>query len=194
MNDQKKKKINEENLENSCQETQHDNNNKELNSNPIRNKSDKKRIFELESELIEIQESLRDIQLRAQAENENLRRRSELNVEKAHKFALEKFAHDLLPVIDSLERALEISDKNNVQLKSMIEGIELTLKAFIKTINKFGISIINEENVPFNPEIHQAISVIKSESKLSNQIIKVIQKGYKLNGRLLRPAVVSVSE
>lgn len=89
------------------------------------------RIAQLEAELAQSQTGVRDAQLRAQAEIENIRRRAEMDVEKAHKFALEKFANELLPVIDSLERALEVANKEDPQLASMIEGIELTLKGLL---------------------------------------------------------------
>src|SRR5699024_10180568 len=116
------------------------------------------------------------------------------DVEKAHKFALEKFSSALLPVIDSLERALSLSDKSNAEFTAMIEGIELTLKSLLDTVNKFGIEAIEEENVPFNPDIHQAMSMVESEEIAPNHVITVVQKGYSLNGRLLRPAMVMVSK
>ena len=114
------------------------------------------RIAQLEAELAQLQTGVRDAQLRAQAEVENIRRRTEIDVEKAHKFALEKFANELLPVIDSLERALEVADKENPELASMIEGIELTLKSLLGAVRKFGVEVVGDTNVPFNPEIHQA--------------------------------------
>ncbi|MCE1685663.1 nucleotide exchange factor GrpE, partial [Enterobacter hormaechei] len=98
----------------------------------------------------------RDAMLRARAEVENIRRRTELDVEKAHKFALEKFANELLPVIDNLERALEAADRTNEALLPMVEGIELTLKAFIDAVGKFGVEVVGDTDVPFNPEVHQA--------------------------------------
>ncbi|WP_348256720.1 nucleotide exchange factor GrpE, partial [Salmonella enterica] len=79
--------------------------------------------------------------------------RAELDVEKAHKFALEKFSGDLLPVIDNLERALDLADKNNPELAAMIEGIELTLKSLLDVVRKYGIEIVGDVNVPFNPEV-----------------------------------------
>lgn len=152
------------------------------------------RIAQLEAELAQAQSGVRDAQLRAQAEIENIRRRSEQDVEKAHKFALEKFANELLPVIDSLERALEVADKENPQLAAMIEGIELTLKSLLGAVRKFGIEVVGETNVPFNPEVHQAMSMMESEEVAPNHVMMVMQRGYTLNGRLLRPAMVAVAK
>ncbi|AKC31878.1 nucleotide exchange factor GrpE [Candidatus Pantoea carbekii] len=152
------------------------------------------RIAQLEIELAQSQECVRDIQLRSQAEIENIRRRTEIDLEKVHKFCLEKFVNELLPVIDNLERALEVSDKSNEKLSSIIEGIELTLKSLLDTVHKFGVEVINSTNVPFNPEIHQAMSMIESEEITPNYVLMVMQRGYTLNGRLLRPAMVTVTK
>ncbi|QKJ88271.1 nucleotide exchange factor GrpE [Paramixta manurensis] len=152
------------------------------------------RIAQLEAELAQAQGGVREAQLRAQAEIENIRRRTEQDVEKAHKFALEKFANELLPVIDSLERALEVADKTNPELSAMIEGIELTLKSLLGAVRKFGVEVVGELNVPFNPEVHQAMSMMESEEVAPNHVMMVMQRGYTLNGRLLRPAMVAVAK
>lgn len=152
------------------------------------------RIAQLEAELAQSQTGVRDAQLRAHAEIENIRRRAEMDVEKAHKFALEKFANELLPVIDSLERALEVANKEDPQLASMIEGIELTLKGLLGAVRKFGVEVVGETGVPFNPEVHQAMSMMESEEFEPNHVMLVMQRGYTLNGRLLRPAMVAVSK
>ncbi|WP_107758733.1 nucleotide exchange factor GrpE [Dickeya sp. Secpp 1600] len=152
------------------------------------------RIAELEAQLNDAQQRERESALRARAEMENIRRRAELDVEKAHKFALEKFAGEMLPVIDNLERALEMADKSNEALSGMIEGVELTLKAMLSAVNKFGIDVVAEVNVPFNPEIHQAMTLLESADHAPNHVMMVMQKGYTLNGRLLRPAMVAVSK
>lgn len=152
------------------------------------------RIAQLEAELAQLQTGVRDAQLRAQAEVENIRRRTEIDVEKAHKFALEKFANELLPVIDSLERALEVADKENPELASMIEGIELTLKSLLGAVRKFGVEVVGDTNVPFNPEIHQAMSMMETDDVAPNHVMMVMQRGYTLNGRLLRPAMVAVAK
>ncbi|QJC29679.1 nucleotide exchange factor GrpE [Enterobacteriaceae endosymbiont of Plateumaris pusilla] len=152
------------------------------------------RIFELENKIKNYEHNLRDLKLRSQAEIENIRRRSQLDIEKIYKFSLEKFINELLPVIDSLEKAAEISLENTTIEKSIIEGIQLTLKSLLNTIKKFGINIINEINIPFDPSKHQAMSIIESNEIKDNYIIKVMQKGYTLNERLLRPAMVIIAK
>jgi molecular chaperone GrpE len=148
----------------------------------------------LEAKLEELKLRERDSLLRAKAEMENVRRRAELDVEKAHKFALEKFAGELLPVIDNLERGLETADKAAVELTPLVEGIELTLKSLLDVVRKFGIEVVNETHVPFDPSVHQAMTLLESDEHEPNQVMMVIQKGYTLNGRLLRPAMVAVSK
>jgi len=152
------------------------------------------RIAELEAQLQEAAQRERDSVMRARAEADNIRRRAEQDVEKAHKFALEKFSNELLPVIDSLERALELADKSNPDLAAMIEGIELTLKSMLDAVRKFGVEQVGEVNVPFNPEVHQAMTMMESDQHEPNQVMMVMQKGYTLNGRLIRPAMVAVSK
>ncbi|MEC5318294.1 nucleotide exchange factor GrpE [Brenneria populi subsp. brevivirga] len=152
------------------------------------------RIAELEAQLSELQQRERDNVLRARAEADNIRRRAEIDVEKAHKFALEKFAGEMLPVIDNLERALDLADKSNEALAPMVEGIELTLKSLLDAVHKFGIEVVGEVDVPFNPEVHQAMTMLESADHQPNHVMMVMQKGYTLNGRLLRPAMVAVSK
>ena len=152
------------------------------------------RIAELEAQLKEVQQRERDSLLRAKAEVENVRRRTELDIEKAHKFALEKFSGELLPVIDNLERAIDLADKSNPELTGLIEGVELTLKSMLDAVRKFGMEVVADIHVPFNPELHQAMTMMESEELEPNHVIMVMQKGYTLNGRLLRPAMVAVSK
>ena len=152
------------------------------------------RIAELEAQLKEVQQRERDSLLRAKAEVENIRRRTELDIEKAHKFALEKFSGELLPVIDNLERAIDLADKSNPELTGLIEGVELTLKSMLDAVRKFGMEVVGDIHVPFNPELHQAMTMMESEELEPNHVIMVMQKGYTLNGRLLRPAMVAVSK
>lgn len=152
------------------------------------------RIAELEAALSQAQQRERDSVLRAKAELENVRRRSEQDVEKAHKFALERFTGELLPVIDNLERALDMSDKTNAELASTIEGIELTLKSLLDAVRKFGLDVVGDTHVPFNPEMHQAMTMLESDEHEPNHVMMVMQKGYTLNGRLIRPAMVAVSK
>ncbi|QWZ79077.1 MULTISPECIES: nucleotide exchange factor GrpE [Aeromonas] len=155
------------------------------------------RIAELEEQLetaIQKAAEERERALRTAAEMENLRRRTELDVEKAHKFALEKFAAELLPVLDNLERAIELADKDNDALKPMVEGVELTLKSMQSGVAKFGLVALDPTNQPFDPNAHQAMSMVPSADVAPNTVIAVMQKGYELNGRVIRPAMVMVSK
>ncbi|WP_139411184.1 nucleotide exchange factor GrpE [Aeromonas veronii] len=154
-------------------------------------------IAELEAQLetaIQKAAEERERALRTAAEMENLRRRTELDVEKAHKFALEKFANELLPVLDNLERAIELADKENEALKPMIEGVELTLKSMQSGVAKFGLVALDPINQPFDPNAHQAMSMVPSADVAPNTVIAVMQKGYDLNGRVIRPAMVMIAK
>ncbi|WP_042010015.1 nucleotide exchange factor GrpE [Aeromonas fluvialis] len=155
------------------------------------------RIAELEAQLetaIQKAAEERERALRTAAEMENLRRRTELDVEKAHKFALEKFAGELLPVLDNLERAIELADKENDALTPMIEGVELTLKSMQSGVAKFGLVALDPINQPFDPNAHQAMSMVPSADVAPNTVIAVMQKGYELNGRVIRPAMVMIAK
>lgn len=152
------------------------------------------RIANLEVQLAEIQERERDTLLRAKAEMDNLRRRTEQDVEKAHKFALEKFVNELLPVLDSLDRALEVADKDGEGMAAMIEGIELTRKSMLDVVRKFGVEVVGDIDVPFNPDVHQAIAMVEADEVAPNHVLMVMQKGYTLNGRTIRAAMVSVAK
>ena len=136
----------------------------------------------------------KDSVVRAAADVDNMRRRAAQDVEKAHKFALEKFANELLPVIDNLERAIEFSDKENETLKPLLEGIDMTVKSFNDAVAKFGVEIVNPQGEQFNPDFHQAMSIQPGNDVTPNTVLAVMQKGYTLNGRLLRPAMVMVSK
>lgn len=152
------------------------------------------KIANLEAQLVEAQNRERDGVLRIKAEMENLRRRTELDIEKAHKFALEKFINELLPVIDSLDRALEVADKANPELAPMVEGIELTMKSMLDVVRKFGVDVVADTNVPLDPNVHQAIAMVESEEVAAGNVLAVMQKGYTLNGRTLRAAMVTVAK
>lgn len=152
------------------------------------------KVIELENKLVQMKEDERDTILRFTAEIENIRRRHIQEIERAHKFSLERFISELLPVIDNLERTLNIIDRSNADLSAIVEGVDLTLKSFLDTVYKFGVESIYDVNVLFNPEIHQAISTVESEEDKPNQVLSIIQKGYLLNGRLIRPAMVTVSK
>jgi molecular chaperone GrpE len=154
-------------------------------------------IARLEAELAEANDKIegqKESVVRAAAETENIRRRAALDVEKAHKFALEKFANELLPVIDNLDRAIEFADKENEAIKPVLEGVELTLKSFTDALAKFNVDVVNPQGEKFNAEFHQAMTMQPSEEVEPNTVIAVMQKGYTLNGRLLRPAMVMVSK
>ena len=153
------------------------------------------RINELETYIAEADKREQDIQLRAQAEIQNMRRRAEQEVEKAHKFALEKFSKELLTVVDNLERGLAalykaVSDETT---QALVDGVEMTHKEFISTLAKFGVQAVGVVGEVFNPELHQAISMQPAEGIDANHISQVLQKGYTLQGRVLRPAMVMVA-
>lgn len=155
------------------------------------------RIAELEAALLSSEaqaNEAKDAALRARAEGENIRRRSEQEIDKARKYALNKFAEELLPVIDNLERALEMADKTDESSKAMMEGVELTLKTMTDTVAKFGLTQINPQGEAFNPEFHQAMAIQESTDFAPNTVMMVMQKGYELNGRVIRPAMVMVSK
>ncbi|MFL2840628.1 MAG: nucleotide exchange factor GrpE [Pseudohongiellaceae bacterium] len=136
-----------------------------------------------------------DSVLRAHAEVQNMRRRCEADVEKAHKYALEKFSIELLSVMDNIERALDVVvDPKEESVKGLCEGIELTIKEFLAVLNKFSIEQIDPEGEPFDPQSHQAMSMVENPDVESNTVITVVQKGYSLNGRVIRPAMVMVSK
>ncbi|MEJ2361097.1 MAG: nucleotide exchange factor GrpE [Gammaproteobacteria bacterium] len=132
--------------------------------------------------------------LRVQAEMENVRRRAERDVENAHKYALEKFAAELLPVKDSLELGAAAAQQDDTDIAKLREGTELTLKLMDGVMSKFGITLVDPLDQPFDPELHQAMSMIESPDKEPNTVVAVMQKGYTLNERLLRPAMVVVAK
>ncbi|WP_395342526.1 nucleotide exchange factor GrpE [Ningiella sp. W23] len=138
-------------------------------------------------------EEQKDGVLRARADMENARRRAEQEVDKARKFALEKFAGELLPIIDNLERAMQSADASQELVKPLLDGVELTHKSFISTVEKFGMQVVDPQGEAFNPDHHQAMSMQESDEFEPNTVMAVMQKGYVLNGRLLRPAMVMVS-
>ena len=153
------------------------------------------RINELEIYVSEIDAREKDIQLRAQAEIQNIRRRAEQDVEKAHKFALEKFSKELLTVVDNLERGLAALDNavTDETTQALVDGVEMTHKEFVLTLAKFGVEAVGVVGEAFNPELHQAISMQPAEGIEPNHISVVLQKGYTLQGRVLRPAMVMVA-
>jgi len=150
-----------------------------------------------------LQEQLKKIQdeskenldkvVRAQAEMENLRKRTVRDVENAHKYALERFINELLPILDSLELGLSAS-ANTKNIDELYKGIELTIEMFNKALEKFGVKTIDPHGEKFNPELHEAVSMQEIEDSESGIIITVMQRGYSLNDRLIRPAMVVVAK
>lgn len=156
-----------------------------------------KQIDELKQELAAAEQKAQenwDKALRAQAEMENLRRRTQKDLEDAHKFALTGFAKALLPVLDSLELGLQAASGDSEEVKKFREGSELTIKQFEAAFAKFNIETLDPAGQPFNADQHQAMVMQEAANVAPNTIVNVFQKGYILNGRLLRPAMVVVAK
>ena len=132
--------------------------------------------------------------LRAQAELENMMRRTERDVSNAHKYGVEKLILELLPAIDGLEKGLDTPTDDNTVAKNLHAGMELTLSMLLKAMEKFGAEVIHPIGQPFNPKYHEAISMQEDKKAKSNTVLKVLQKGYLLNQRLVRPALVIVAK
>jgi len=172
--DESVEKIEDENIETTTQEPQAD---------------------DLQTQLEEAQQSTKDNWdkvLRAQAEMENLKRRNAKDLENAHKFALDGFVKALLEVKDSLTMGLKIAQEDSASVESITEGLEMTDKVFTSTLEKFGVETINPKGEAFNPEFHEAVTMIPMPDQESNSVLEVIQAGFTLNGRLVRPAMVIV--
>ena len=151
----------------------------------------KAQIEEFQSQLNEAKESA----LRAQAEAQNTRRRAERDVEQAHKFSLEKIVKEMLPVVDNLERSLEVTDSvDEAFVKALKGGVEMTLGLFAGALGKFKVEVVDPEGQPFDPLLHQAMTIVENEDVEPNTVVAVMQKGYTLHGRLVRPAMVIVSK
>ena len=150
---------------------------------------------ESEDKLVAEVEKYKDIALRAEAEMQNLRRRAERDVQNAHKYGIERLLQNLLPVLDSLEKAVEVSeaaasDDDDPQL----EGIRLCSKLFVDVLTREGVEALDPLGEPFDPNLHEALSMIENPDLEPNSVMTVIQKGYRLNERLVRPAKVMVSK
>jgi molecular chaperone GrpE len=166
---------------------------------PAPNTGEAATVAALQAQLAEAREtveSMKDQALRAHAEVENMRRRAQRDVESAHKFALERFAADLLPVVDSLERAVEAAEAADAErnVTAIAEGVELSRKLFVDTLAKSGIEAVDPLGAPFDPQFHQAMSMVASADAEPGSVVKVLQRGYTLNGRLVRPAMVMVAK
>ena len=147
-------------------------------------------LSELEVQL----EEMRDQVLRHQAEVQNVKRRAEQDVEKARKYALERFCNELLPIVDSLEMAILSASPDQEDSESILKGVQLTLKMFVDTLAKFNLEQIDPEGEPFDPKSHQAVSMVENNEVEPNTVLSVMQRGYVLSGRLIRPAMVVVSK
>lgn len=151
---------------------------------------------EAESEVNVLREQLvaaEDRALRVQAEAQNMIRRAERDVENARKFALERFVGALLPVIDNLERALAAMGEPTDTTRALLEGVQLTHRSFLDVMQKFDVAVVDPAGEGFNPELHEAMSMVEAPGAAPNSVVAVMQKGYTLNGRLVRPAMVVVA-
>lgn len=154
----------------------------------------------VESLQLELQESAakaeayRDEAVRAQAEMQNVRRRAEQDVAKAHKFGQEKLVVELLNLVDNLDRALVASRDENATLENLLEGVEMSQSMLMEGLKKFSVEQLDPHGEPFNPEMHEAMTAIPNADMEPNTVMEVFQKGYTLNGRLIRPAMVVVSK
>ena len=147
------------------------------------------RLAEAEAEVLK----LKDAVVRTQAEMENLRRRASRDVENAHKFALEKFVEALVPVKDAIDLGLTAASQAT-DVESLREGVAMTARMFDDMLGKIGVDEVNPEGERFDPELHQAMTMIESAEHASGTVVTVMQKGFTLNGRLIRPAMVGVSK
>ncbi len=135
-----------------------------------------------------------DLVLRAKADLDNLRKRTARDIENAHKYGIERLVSELLPVLDSMELGLAAAAENGVDIVKVREGIELTLKMLVTAMAKLGVEEVNPLGEKFNPELHQAMTMQEAENVEPGGVATVVQKGYLLNGRLVRPAMVIVAK
>jgi len=173
--------------------------NNDEQAQPVSNEEIEQELMQEEqlSETEQLQQQVADANdqvLRIQAEMQNVRRRVERDIENAHKYALDKFSADLLPVVDNLERALSAISVDDESQKAVAEGIELTLKSFVDVLTRFKIEPVAPAGQPFDANLHQAVSMVPNPDLEPNTVMDVFQKGYTLNGRLIRPAMVVVSQ
>jgi molecular chaperone GrpE len=136
----------------------------------------------------------KDMALRIQADMENLRRRTRIDIESAHKYALDKFVNALIPAMDSMEMGMDASSKEEASIESIREGIDMTFKQMLDVLGQFNVERVDPKGEKFNPELHEALTMIPSPDHEPNTVIDVIQKGYTLNERLVRAARVIVAQ
>lgn len=139
-------------------------------------------------------EKQKDLYLRNRAENENFRRRMQREKEELSKFANESILREILPVIDNLERAVSHAKKTDANASTLVEGVEMTLNQFQSVLTKFNVLVVEAKGAPFDPACHEAMGQIERDDCDANTVVEVMQGGYMLNGRLLRPALVMVSK
>ncbi|VAW33539.1 Heat shock protein GrpE [hydrothermal vent metagenome] len=166
-------------------------------------------VEEVEAEVIDTEEmakaeidtdneaaNLKEEIMRLRAEMDNIRKRNARELDNLRKYSLDKFAKALIPVADSLDKALEVSNNDSCQItaEQLVEGTEMTQKVFLKVLADNGVEVMNPLNEKFNPEFHEAMTQVPNPDLQPNTIIDVFQKGYILNGRLIRPAMVVVSK
>jgi molecular chaperone GrpE len=168
-----------------------------VNTDQSQNAADTGENGELEAELAKAQASVKDYWeqiVRLNAEIENNRKRAQRDIENAHKFAVKQFVESLLPVTDSMEMGMDAAKNENATLDSIREGMQMTLDMFLQTLQKSGIERIDPIGEKFDPELHQAMTLQESNEHDPNTVLLVMQKGYVLNQRLIRPAMVIVSK
>ena len=163
---------------------------------PLGGETDEAAFGELQQQVEVLTDQLaqaKDQALRAHAESQNIKRRAEQDVEKAHKFALDKFVGELIPVLDSLEKGMESAEQAEGSHEGIIEGMRLIQKQFLDALAKFKVEQVDPAGQPFDPNFHQAISMVPNPDLEPNTVMDVFQKGYTLHGRVVRPAMVVVS-
>ena len=149
------------------------------------------------AQAIQDADKFRDAALRAEAEMQNVRRRAEREVEHAVKYGVEKILQNLLPVMDSLEKAIESAEQAGADTEAtqaIIEGMGLCQRLFLDVLTKEAVAVVDPHGEPFNPNLHQAISMVENAEVEPNSVVAVVQKGYQLNSRLVRPAMVMVAK
>ncbi len=164
-----------------------------LIENPDRAELEAK-LTEAEDKALSLKTEMEDMRLRMAAESENIRRRLEKQIEEAHKYGVSKLLEALVPVLDSLEQSLTVQDADHDVVKSMREGMAMTLDIMMKTLEKFGVKVINPINEIFNPALHEVMLAQEKADVAPNTIIAVMQKGYQLHDRLIRPARVMIAK
>jgi len=152
---------------------------------------------DLEAMLAESQKEVemqKDLAVRTMADMENLKRRTRMDLESAHKFALEKFVNELIPVLDSMEMGMDAASKEEATVDSIREGLDVTFKQFLDAMQKFNVERVNPAGEKFDPQLHEAMTMVPSPDHESQTVMEVFQKGYVLNERLVRPARVIVAQ